>query len=146
MSIPERLVEIREKNGYTRKRLAEELGRPYATITKYESGEREPGHTYIIEIAKKFGVTTDYILGISDQNQPQFVQKTSPDLSDEAIKVAAAYDRASQKERGTVRFILSDYMQPSAPLRLAARSGVNLGSTGIEQEDYSIDEHSDIPL
>lgn len=146
MSIPERLVEIREKNGYTRKRLAEELGRPYATITKYESGEREPGHTYIIEIAKKFGVTTDFILGISEQNEPQFVQKTSPDLSDEAIKVAAAYDRASQKERGTVRFILSDYMQPSAPLRLAARSGVNLCSTGIDQEDYSIDEHSDIPL
>lgn len=64
MGIPERLVEIREAHGYTRKRLAEELGRPYATITKYETGEREPGHTYIIEIAKKFGVTTDYILGI----------------------------------------------------------------------------------
>ena len=64
MGIPERLVEIREAHGYTRKRLAEELGRPYATITKYETGEREPGYTYIIEIAKKFGVTTDYILGI----------------------------------------------------------------------------------
>jgi len=64
MGIPERLVEIREANGYTRKKLAEELGRPYATVTKYETGEREPGHTYIIEIAKKFGVTTDYILGI----------------------------------------------------------------------------------
>lgn len=68
MGIPERLVEIREAHGYTRKRLAEELGRPYATITKYETGEREPGHTYIIEIAKKFGVTTDYILGI--ENSP----------------------------------------------------------------------------
>ncbi len=64
MGIPERLVKIREVNGYTRKKLAEELGRPYATITKYETGEREPGHAYIIEIAKKFGVTTDYILGI----------------------------------------------------------------------------------
>ena len=66
MSIPERLVEIREKNGYTRKRLADELGRPYRTITKYETGERDPGHSYIVEIAKKFGVTTDYILGASD--------------------------------------------------------------------------------
>lgn len=146
MSIPDRLVEIREKNGYTRKRLSEELGRPYATITKYESGEREPGHTYIIEIAKKFGVSTDYILGVSEQNELQFVQKASSDLSDEAFKIAAAYDKASQKERSTVRFILSDYMQPSVPLRLAARAGVNLGSTGIEQENYAKDEHSDIPL
>lgn len=66
MGIPERLVEIREKNGYTRKKLADELGRPYRTITKYETGEREPGHSYIVEIAKKFGVSTDYILGASD--------------------------------------------------------------------------------
>ena len=43
MGIPERLVEVRERNGYTRKRLAEELGKPYATITKYENGEREAG-------------------------------------------------------------------------------------------------------
>lgn len=70
MGIPERLVEIREANGYTRKKLAEELGRPYATVTKYETGEREPGHTYIIEIAKKFGVTTDYILGIEKSPAP----------------------------------------------------------------------------
>ena len=70
MGIPERLVEIREAHGYTRKRLAEELGRPYATVTKYETGEREPGHTYIIEIAKKFGVTTDYILGIEKSPTP----------------------------------------------------------------------------
>ena len=66
MSVAERLVEIREKNGYTRKKLADELGRPYRTITKYETGEREPGHSYIVEIAKKFGVSTDYILGASD--------------------------------------------------------------------------------
>lgn len=69
--LPKRLVEVREKNGYTRKRLAEELKRPYRTITNYESGEREPGHEYIIEIAKKFGVTTDYLLGMSDNPQPE---------------------------------------------------------------------------
>ena len=71
MGIPERLVEIRERNGYTRKRLAEELNRPYPTITKYETGEREPGHAYIIEIAKKFNVTTDYILGIEKSPAPE---------------------------------------------------------------------------
>lgn len=70
LGIAERLVEIREKNGYTRKKLAEELGRPYATVTKYETGEREPGHAYIIEIAQKFGVTTDYILGIEKSPVP----------------------------------------------------------------------------
>ncbi len=64
MSVSERLVSVREANGYTRKRLAEELGKPYATITKYENGQREPGHDYLILISKKFGVTIDYLLGI----------------------------------------------------------------------------------
>lgn len=71
MGIPERLVEVREKNGYTRKRLAEELGKPYATITKYENGEREAGSSYLIEIANKFHVTIDYLLGLTD-NPHQF--------------------------------------------------------------------------
>lgn len=78
MTIPERLVEIREKNGYTRKRLAEELGRPYRTVTNYESGDREPGHEYIIEIAKKFGVTTDYILGIEDTKNSPSTAEAAP--------------------------------------------------------------------
>lgn len=76
VSVSENLVEIREANGYTRKRLAEELGRPYATITKYETGEREPGHEYLIEVAKKFGVTTDYILGLEQKNPPEVEDKT----------------------------------------------------------------------
>ena len=76
MSIASNLVEIREANGYTRKRLAEELGRPYATITKYETEEREPGHEYLIEVAKKFGVTTDYILGLEQKNPPEVEDKT----------------------------------------------------------------------
>ena len=70
MGIPERLVFVRKKFGYTRARLSEEIGVPYGTIAKYESGEREPGHTYIIKIADKFGVTTDYILGLEDEKTP----------------------------------------------------------------------------
>jgi transcriptional regulator with XRE-family HTH domain len=90
MTIPERLVAIREKNGYTRKRLAEELGRPYRTLTNYETGDREPGHEYIIEIAKKFGVTTDYILGTSDSPDPPLGK--APPYSSEALKLAADFD------------------------------------------------------
>lgn len=77
MTLPERLVKIREEHGYTRKRLCEELGRPYATVTKYENGERDPGHSYIVEIAQKFGVTTDYILG-TEECELQNTQKEDP--------------------------------------------------------------------
>lgn len=70
MTIPERLVFIRKEFGYTRARLSDEIGVPYGTIAKYESGEREPGHSYLIKIANKFGVTTDYILGVEEEKTP----------------------------------------------------------------------------
>lgn len=78
MGIPERLVEVRERNGYTRKRLAEELGKPYATITKYENGEREAGSGYLISIAEKFNVTTDYLLGIEDDQSAETKKSPTP--------------------------------------------------------------------
>lgn len=105
MGIPEKLVQIRESRGYTRKRLAEELGRPYTTITKYESGEREPGHSYIIEIAKKFGVTTDYILGIEDNPA-----KKSVHLTPKAQCIGRAYEKATPPVQRTVEVALEPYM------------------------------------
>lgn len=86
-----RLVEVRKKNGYTRRRLAEELGRPYRTITNYENGEHEPGHKYLVEISKKFGVTVDYLVGRSDVPQPEIIKK-APSYSDGALKLADDYD------------------------------------------------------
>lgn len=90
MTLPERLVKIREEHGYTRKRLCEELGRPYATVTKYETGEREPGHSYIIEIAKKFGVTTDYILGIENEKPSEAIKHAAEGFSTEELLVRFA--------------------------------------------------------
>ena len=102
MNIGERLVKIREEYGYTRKRLADELNRPYRTITNYENGEREPGHDYIIEIAKKFGVSTDYILGLS--STPDLQTKKSPsDISEEARKIARSYDKMPPHGKGAVQ-------------------------------------------
>lgn len=83
--LPKRLIEVRKSNGYTRKRLAGELNRPYRTITNYESGEHEPGHKYLIEIAEKFGVTTDYLLGLSDDPRKKSDEtKKSPGTAEAA--------------------------------------------------------------
>lgn len=83
--LSKRLIEVRKSNGYTRKRLAEELNRPYRTITNYETGEHEPGHKYLIEIAEKFGVTTDYLLGLSEDPRKKTDEtKKSPGTAEAA--------------------------------------------------------------
>ena len=78
--LSKRLTKIREERGYKRTELAEMLGIPYRTITNYETGEREPGHPYIIKIAKLFNVTTDYILGL--ENETGSLDQDAPDSSE----------------------------------------------------------------
>lgn len=95
--LSKRLIEVRKRNGYTRKRLAEELNRPYRTITNYEAGEHEPGHKYLIEIAEKFGVTTDYLLGLSDDPH-----KTS---DDKKVPGAAEATPGDAEEREFMRLV-----------------------------------------
>lgn len=134
MIVSDRLVAVRKKKGYTRKRLAEELGYPYRTITNYEMGVREPGHKYIIEVARKFNVTTDYLLGLSDIELPK-KQKTSP-FSDEAMRLADDYDkRLDHYGRKQVRSVADNEIARVE----AANTKMEAGEIDVEAElaEYS---------
>lgn len=61
-----RLRELREERKLSQQRLAMELNITQAMISKYELGATEPGSTMLKHYAKFFGVTTDYILELSD--------------------------------------------------------------------------------
>ena len=52
---------------------------PYTTYYGYESGAREPGHTFLMQFADHFGVTIDYLLGRTDDPQGVFGQKKTPE-------------------------------------------------------------------
>ncbi len=67
MNIGERIVDLRSENGMTRVQLAEKLGIPMTTLRNYEIGTREPGHKFILDVAHVFNVTTDYLLGMTDE-------------------------------------------------------------------------------
>lgn len=62
-----RLRELREARRINQQKLAMELNTSQASISKYESGIAEPDAKMIVEIARYFGVTTDYLLENSDQ-------------------------------------------------------------------------------
>lgn len=68
MVLFERIRELRESTGMSARKFAEELGIKYTTYYGYETGTREPGSEFIANFAKRFGVTTDYILGLEEKN------------------------------------------------------------------------------
>ena len=63
-----RLKELREKNGKSKVDAARELGINYSTYCNYESGIREPNSELLKSIAKHYGVSVDYILGLSEDS------------------------------------------------------------------------------
>ena len=58
-----RIKELRKKKGISQLRLATDLNTTQNTISRYETGEREPGINELIKIADYFNVSVDYLIG-----------------------------------------------------------------------------------
>lgn len=58
-----RLKEIRKSKGISQLKMAMDLNTNQNTISRYETGEREPGITELIRIADYFNISVDYLLG-----------------------------------------------------------------------------------
>lgn len=61
-----RIKECRKKAGLSQEMLAEKLKMKRTNVANYEAGRVVPPGYVLIELADIFGVTTDYILGLSD--------------------------------------------------------------------------------
>lgn len=66
-----RLKELRKEKGISQLKLAMELNTNQNTISRYETGEREPGINELISIADYFNVSVDYLLGRTDVRNMQ---------------------------------------------------------------------------
>ena len=61
-----RLKDLREDLDLKQKELAEYLHIKQNTYSQYENGQRQIPIDVLIKLAKYYNVSTDYILGISD--------------------------------------------------------------------------------
>ncbi|MDH6673188.1 DNA-binding XRE family transcriptional regulator [Paenibacillus sp. LBL] len=115
-----RLAELRNKRGMTQAQLATKLKKSTSTIAMWETGNRDPDSDMIVKIAIVFDVSTDYLLGRtddpdnglkysagkSDKNWSEnyhkierFARKVSEQDLEKAVKILdAAFDRAFSEE------------------------------------------------
>lgn len=66
-----RLREIRRAKGISQLKLATDLNTSQNTISRYETGEREPGIHELIKLADYFNVSVDYLIGRTDNPKIQ---------------------------------------------------------------------------
>ena len=67
--IAEKLVELRTSKGVTQEDVAQSLSISNKTVSKWENGASTPNLPMVVEIAKYYGVTTDTILGLSEDKK-----------------------------------------------------------------------------
>lgn len=67
--ISDKIKELRDDAGYSQSQLAKKLDVTRSSVNAWEMGISTPTTQYIVEIAKLFHVTTDYILGIENDKK-----------------------------------------------------------------------------
>lgn len=65
-TIANRIKTLRAEKGLSQAKLAKAIGATQKAIDFWEKGINEPKASYIINLAKYFCVSTDYLLGIED--------------------------------------------------------------------------------
>lgn len=62
----ERIKELRLSQGQRQADIAKAMNVTTSTVTRWETNVQEPDYLTLVQLAKFFNVSTDYILGLED--------------------------------------------------------------------------------
>lgn len=85
-SLAYRLSNLRKDHDLSQKQLADQLHVTHSQISRIESGEtKNPNISIVIDAARFFHVSTDYLLGITQITSPKSYDISELGLSEEAV-------------------------------------------------------------
>jgi transcriptional regulator with XRE-family HTH domain len=79
--IAERIKELRQERRLTQAELAKKIGLTRAGVNSWESSMSLPSIRYLVELAKFFHVSTDYMLGLSERTSIDVVGLSEEDIT-----------------------------------------------------------------
>lgn len=95
-----RLKALREKKGISQKFVATKIGVNNSTLSGYESGYREPDGETLLRLADFYEVTTDYLLGRSNNSQLSGNTETLINDIDLGLSIDEIMDKYNLKFEG----------------------------------------------
>ena len=88
LTIQERLKDLRVERGLTLEQLSAETGISKSALGKYETDDfKDISPFSMVELAKFYGVSTDYLLGLTEQKNHPNTELDALHLGDDAIEV-----------------------------------------------------------
>lgn len=112
------LSQLRRERGISQKNAAKDLGISQALLSHYEKGIRECGLDFVSKCSEYYGVTTDYLLGVSE-NRNGIDISFMPDLDENENTSAETLVKASiillnmiksMDDKNTVKYIYDYYV------------------------------------
>ena len=103
-----RLKELRKKKGVTQQVIADSLNIERALYGRYEDGSRKPPLPNLIKLADYFHVSTDYLLGLTEDSwQPAEITLDEVDAIEiEYLQFAREARKLGQAEQDIVKRII----------------------------------------
>lgn len=117
MTFGNRLSQLREERGFhTRKSFAEKIGIPETTLRNYETDVREPGHTFLKQMSDFFKVSTDYLLGITEEKE----RRSTHQLKSSEFEHIEKYRSLDPHGQQTVDYILDRELERTTQAKESA--------------------------
>lgn len=144
-----RLAYLRKNKEKTQDDMAKHLGITRPAYTAYESGRRQPDYETLIKLADFFGVTTDYLLGRTDDPTPPQQKQKKPSheeyilsamtLADASIRIANLFNDYQIDEDEYIRLNTLAYRKFGLPPVPGAEEAAHLEhdvpGTGVFEGD-----------
>ena len=96
-----RIKEVRKKKGLSLQQVADAVGLGNNTISRYETGKREPKLETWNKLAEYFNVPTSYLMGLSDDvnGWKEWAKSTGYSVKQIKDEIKRQIGRASCRER-----------------------------------------------
>ena len=99
LTIPERLKDLRVERGLTLEQLARETGISRSALGQYEADDyKDISPLSIVKLAEYYGVSTDYLMGVTETKNHPNTALDELHLSDEAINEDAYFAQAVHED------------------------------------------------
>ncbi len=95
--IGEKIKELRKNNKITQEQLGNAIGVSKMAISYFEKGKKSPGRESLEKIADYFNVTTDYLLGRSED--PELSEEENKIVTEEGKNIMALIESLPEDER-----------------------------------------------
>lgn len=150
LTIQEKLKDLRVERGLTLEQLEKHTGISRSALGQYENNEyKDISHTGIVTLAKFYGVSTDYLLGLTENKNHPNTELAELHLNDEMIEllkngeinVRLLCELAAHKDFAKLLADIEIYVDGIAAMQIQSlNSTVDLMRTEI-MERYQPGEH-----